>query len=150
VKYSLATLGSKYVEERVMEDIEELYEVAESNQFQPIILSVGPLFLDICSVHSIISELQIQNWIEELEQNRLIIAEMVNTRISQYYIQCEAADGIFDVDEARKVVLYFDPDDPYITLICKVEEDDDGAMLRSLKLKEEEILPEIQNIIKNQ
>jgi len=159
LELSLSILGSKEVEDQVISDLEELLSTAEQKNLDPIFISVGPLFLHISSVQSLIYELNIENWQEELERSTPILRDLVREKLQFLYRKAEKDDGLLEIDEVHGLHVIFDPDDYYMSLICKVEKDTvenipiDGPTTepyRFLKFKNEEILPKVKKIIESQ
>lgn len=152
--YSFITLGSTTIKERVLEDIEGLFEIAETKKIIPIFLLIGPLFLDITSIQSLILELSIENFQKELDENYEIVSSLVQDKRHLLYKQCNESDGLFDFDESRKVNVIFDPDEAYLSLLCietpKTEKEKKNPEYIILKYKDGEILPELQNIFEDQ
>lgn len=166
--FSFASLGSKETEKVILADIEELFTSASSNKLKPLYLTVGPLFMDITSVQALLQDLSITDWHLEMLQNPTLLKESIALKKLYLYNHCDKSEGLLDIDvERNNLKIYFDPDEPYISLICSVtknlkgtkkskdikKSDDvviDEDNLRILQFKEDEILVHLKTILENQ
>lgn len=158
--YSFCSLGSLETRDRILDDIDGLFQIAKEKNLIPNFLTVGPLFIDITSIQSLIFELLIDDLNEELIKNYSIISNLIQTKRELIYKQCDSSGGLFEFDEVRNINVIFDPDEVYMSLLCsenkktinqssstKSEEKNEYIIL---KYKPEEILPEIKEIYDNQ
>lgn len=155
---TLRVLGSSELHEEVISDIEHLISKAKSQKLKPFMLVIGKTFVEVGSAQALIQELDIDNWDKELDTNFEILSELVRNKILLIHQLCEEKDGKFGRDEVRKIDIFFDPDEPYMTLFCadpaqKAKSDQiktkDGYLICSVTFPSHEILvnfyPEIIN-----
>lgn len=147
---TLKTLGSKDLRDQISKDVSDLIELAKHKKLKPVILVVGNIFLDSGTAQSVISDLRIEDWAEEVENNNRIISEIFLTKKLTYLNECDERSGYIGKDEEKKVKIYYDPDEPYLCLTCadpsnKVSKSEqiataDGYQYYKVKYKPEETL----------
>ncbi len=115
---SLVLLGSADLHQELVEDVEHLIHIAVEKEFRPLMLVVGPLFMYVGAIQSIIQDNQIKNWPEELQANRLELTRTIQEKILLIYQLCDLKSGKFTEEDTRKIDIYFDPDELYLNLLC--------------------------------
>lgn len=156
IPLSFYYLGSQEIEQQVIDDLEELLGTADKKKVTPMFITVGSLFMQISSVQSVIYELNIQDWDKEFRENTIILKELVNEKLAHLYSQAEKGDGLLEMDEPHGLPVIFNPEDYYMSLICKVDEPckensvedaTEKEPFRFLRFKDDEILPKLLNLI---
>ncbi len=147
----LKTIGSSELHEQVLDDIDNLIKEARKQNLKPFILVVGPLFIEIGSAQSLIQELKIPDWEKAISELGDIMKNLLSDKILSIRKMCESKNGMFASDTIKGINVFFDPDEPYMTLKCvdpatKGEPGEavtkDGYLILTMKFRKEEILVE--------
>ena len=155
---TLRVLGSEDLHEEIISDIEHLVTKATSQKLKPMMLVVGKAFVEVGAAQALIQELDIKDWNKELDKKFELMSELVRNKILLIYQLCESKGGKFGTDPVRNIDIFFDPEEPYLTLYCvdpttKAKGDEsktkDGFLICSVSFPSHEILvnfyPEIIN-----
>ena len=153
MELSLRALGSYAIQQQVLKDIEDLIKTCKFEGLIPIHLSVGPVFIEIGCAHSVRSELKIKDWPYQVHHNSQVIMFMFKEHILETYKSCDRKSGVFDKTDS--VVIFFDPDEEYITLYVanpnrKKKKNEptnkDGHPIEKLKYEPEDILAKFDGL----
>lgn len=120
ISLSYATLGSAAIQQQISDDADTLVEEAKQRGFEPAYLFVGNLFLEVGAVHSIIEDLQLEDWLAVIEKDYSSIRSLVEAKYLAILTNCEKNNGFIGVQDGIKIM--YTPDEPYMSLVA-VEQD---------------------------
>jgi hypothetical protein len=98
-------LGSKEIQQQLLEDLADLINNCYGMNLTPLYLSVGQTFIDIFCVKTIISKFNISNWEYTLEHNYKYITEIYNSIKVSILEGCEENGGYL-LKENENSVLF--------------------------------------------
>lgn len=136
----------------VLRDVDELIDFAKQKQFKPIILVIGSVFLEILCAKLVKDSLKLK---KNLLSNKVIrdaFRQKLLEKRFYYYSRCENNHGKIGLDRSRNVVIFYNPDETYLSIQCvdgsrKAVQAEacsgDGYPICSLKFKDTEDLRQI-------
>jgi hypothetical protein len=107
--FSLKALGSKEIQQQLLEDLADLMSNCYSTQLVPIYLGVGQTFIDIFCVKTIISKFNIANWEYTVEHNHKYILDIFYSIKLSILESCLKNNGYL-LKEKEPCVLFDGPD----------------------------------------
>lgn len=147
----LKSVGSNELHEQVLNDIESLILRSNSRKFRPLILVVGPLFIEVGAAQTLVQDLNIPNWEQSVLEFKGIMTELLLNKRLSIMKMCETKNGEFAQESIKGMSVFFDPDEEYLSLRCvdtntKGSDKDpttkDGYLIVTLRFRREEILPD--------
>ena len=163
--FSIALLGSQETHDTMIADICDLVDKSEEDNLRPIAIRLGNLFLEIAICTSMRTEQEIpaDEWPLYVEQYREQISAAFTAYKTEILRKIENSangrrDRIFD-QLPQTVKVFYDPDEPYISLITcnprkkarKLEPSSkDGYLIETLKLPDSEIFSNYTDMSYNQ
>lgn len=150
MSYSFKTLGSNELQSQVLKDIDDLFRSCQLEKLIPICLVVGKTFLLISCAQYVKEQLKIKDWEYQVSNNYEKLSEMHKELILNTLRKCERDSGIFDISD--DLLIYFDPDEEYISMqvINPELENLDEESIEILKYEEDDILSEFDPKISTQ
>lgn len=145
MRNTLSYLGSTELYTRLIDDLNDLLQSAYENNLTPIQLLVGKIFIEMSCCHTLISDLEIQNWEALCQSSFHEISSLLRERVMEILNSIAAKDGYLGTRES--VDIYYSPDEPYLSLLAVSPEKSndieeyttgDGFPIRKLFFKEEE------------
>jgi len=115
---SFKLLGSKELKKQIASDTDDLLKMARGKKLKPVILIVGSTYLDSGTIHALSLDIQPFDWDRELELNKDLVIELYKERKLLFLEDCEMKGGLIGKDEDLGVIIYFDPDEEYLCLVC--------------------------------
>jgi hypothetical protein len=116
--FPYSEISSDKLRDQIIGDIDFLIDGAATKKLKPFILVVGTLFVETGTIQSIMQDLVLDTEECSFEENSKVIIALFKSKRILIYRDCENKSGKFGRDEQRGVDLYFDPDEPYLSLIC--------------------------------
>lgn len=114
MKNSLIFLGSDELYIKFIEDLNSIMYYAFQAEYLPIQLTVGRLFVEMSCCHSIMVDLDIEDWKEACTKNREPLVALLNERVLDVMKTLEPSDG--KLGDKGELDIYYHPDEPYISL----------------------------------
>lgn len=145
---TLSYLGSTELYEKIITDLNEIIQAAFESGYIPIQLSVGRLFVEMSCCHSLIVDLEIQDWSKMCEKNPRVLSELLEDRLVEVLAVLEENSGF--LGEKETIEIYYDPDEPYISLNAIYPQKSegyeeyttgDGYPIRRFRFKDDELEP---------
>jgi hypothetical protein len=118
---SLFLMGTEDLEKIILNDLEDLTKVAKEYGLKPATLIIGKFFIEVTAIKMLQGYLNIKtdlDWRFELAQNLDIISTLYTDQLSQLYSKCDKNNNILDYDPNKKISMFFDPDEEYLSLMC--------------------------------
>lgn len=163
--FSLALLGSQATHDTMIADICDLVDKSEEEDLKPIAIRLGTLFLEIAICTSMRTQQDISGteWPLYVDEYRDQIAEAFQAYKLEILDKIAKSgngrrDRLFD-QLPESVKVFYDPDEPYISLItCNPKKQakrgepssKDGRLIVTLKLSDKEIFTDYRDLHKNQ
>ena len=112
--YSLIYLGSTELYEKIITDLNGIIHYSVSVDYIPFQLVVGRLFVEMSCCHSLIVDLNIQDWKSLCISNRKKVQSILDERILEVLQSLEEKEGWLGSKEI--IDVYYSPDEQYISL----------------------------------
>lgn len=146
----LKVVGSQALRDQISKDIEDLVELAKQKKLKPVLLVVGDVFLESLTAQSLIVDMRLFSWEEEVKNNLEIISQLFYSKKLNFLHECESREGLVTEDLDYRIKIFFDPDEDYLSMTCadpksKVNKSEqistaDGYSYFKIKFKPEETL----------
>ena len=111
---SLEYLGSLDLYNKIIEDLNSIIYYAVSSKYVPIQLVVGRLFVEMSCCHSLIADLDIQDWGYVCKHQRSEIVQLIDERVMEVLLDLESKNG--KLGDKEYMEIYYSPDEDYISL----------------------------------
>lgn len=150
IDLSLSFLCSSDTYDQVLKDIDELISYSLEQKFHPFILVVGNIFVEITCARLVCKEVENSKKYKNIE--KFDLGNIIEERRLTMYKKCEEQGGKIGFDKTRKLILFYDPDEFYISLQCidksrKATQKElmtgDGYPICSLRYKSADTLEEL-------
>lgn len=117
MKISFTLIGSNELHDQIVKDIDSLIEGAYKRNLIPLLLTVGNVFMDVAVAQSICATKSII-WENTFSKNKKRLSRFFDKKKKQLYNSILKSNGKVGHDESRNLDIFFDPDEPYLSLRC--------------------------------